>query len=318
MFCKHCGKDIDIKSRTCPFCGEKTDFLTGIDGGQIPEHIKKFEGELTDILNKHPQSRNNSDGEEYEDISSYHTGPIEEERYINNNVSDHPIKDTQTKRKKNKKSPGDEPADEKGAKVWRVLMIVCIVVIVVSLIIIAIASSMKNRNQNVSTEDTAVNTTTTVVNSTETVTSTTVPAETTQPTTVATTQKSIEEYLNEAVSDDDTAMQTAQKFYADFESACASGDYNKFKSYFNSSYSEDDIKKYYDEYQAECAGYSSFVVGYTHTVSCGEFTYVYIAATTNLETGDYVENTFVLSADGKLDQSDGAKAWLAQAPAVTG
>ena len=79
-----------------------------------------------------------------------------------------------------------------------------------------------------------------------------------------------------------------------------------------------EIEEIYNQYKDTCAGYESFIVGYTQTVSCDQYIYVYVASTTNATTGDYVENTFVLSKeDGtfKVDgKTDGAKAYLQQAP----
>ncbi len=321
MFCKHCGKDIDIKSRTCPYCGEETDFLSGVDGEKKPEHIAEFEEELHNIRTNQPNAADDGDGDEYEDISSYRTGKTKEEKNINNNVSDHLLE------KEEKKNKDNEPADEKGVKTWRILMIVCIVVIVVSLIIIAVASSKKNSTpKNTATSDTAATTIvdSTVTNTTGDKNSSTTPsskanesesstASTTQPTSATTANKSIQEYLAEAVPNESTAVSNAQTLYADLEAACAKGDFNKFKTYFNSSFRDSEIKAIMDEWQPKCSAYSSFVVGYTHTVSCSDYTYVYIAATINLETQEYVENTFVLTSDGKLDQSEAGKEWLTQA-----
>ena len=80
----------------------------------------------------------------------------------------------------------------------------------------------------------------------------------------------------------------------------------------------DEIEEIYNQYKDTCAGYESFIVGYTQTVSCDQYIYVYIASTINTTTSDYVENTFVLSKeDGtfKVDgKTDGAKAYLQQAP----
>ena len=85
-----------------------------------------------------------------------------------------------------------------------------------------------------------------------------------------------------------------------------------------SAYTDAEIEEIYNQYKDTCAGYESFIVGYTQTVSCDQYIYVYIASTTNATTGDYVENTFVLSKeDGtfKVDgKTDGAKAYLQQAP----
>jgi hypothetical protein len=197
--------------------------------------------------------------------------------------------------------------EEENSKVWKVLAVICGVVIVVSLIIIfAVSCSNKSGSSEVATTTAP----TTVVTESET---TTVE----ETTTVPTTEKSIDEYLSDAVVDDETATETAQGFYSNIESACAKGDYDTFKSYFTSSYTDEEIKNIYDQYQSTCASYSTFITGITQTVSCDKYIYVYIAATTDLDTYDYVENTFVLGTDGsafKLDKSDGATAWLNQAP----
>ena len=69
MFCKKCGKDIDINSKVCPNCGEKTNFLKGIDGSEMPDHLKTFEKEINAAFNGSPVEKVHED--EYEDISSY-------------------------------------------------------------------------------------------------------------------------------------------------------------------------------------------------------------------------------------------------------
>ena len=70
MFCKKCGKDIDINSKVCPNCGEETNFLKGIDGSEMPDHLKTFEKEINAAFNGSPVEKVQKD-DEYEDISSY-------------------------------------------------------------------------------------------------------------------------------------------------------------------------------------------------------------------------------------------------------
>ena len=76
MFCKKCGKDIDINSKVCPNCGEETNFLKGIDGSEMPDHLKTFEKEINAAFNGSPVEKVHED--EYEDISSYVKGSNEE------------------------------------------------------------------------------------------------------------------------------------------------------------------------------------------------------------------------------------------------
>ena len=71
MFCKKCGKDIDINSKVCPNCGEETNFLKGIDGSEMPDHLKTSEKEINAAFNGSPVEKVHED--EYEDISSYTT-----------------------------------------------------------------------------------------------------------------------------------------------------------------------------------------------------------------------------------------------------
>jgi hypothetical protein len=302
MFCKYCGKDIDVKSKKCPHCGEETSFLTGIDGSEKPEALEAFEEDLNRVIGG-GNSKQSDNNEEYQDISSYGTGTIEVSDHIDNNVVDRPLKEKAPERRKQKQYE----EYEESSKAWKVLAVICAVVIVISLIIIfAVSCSSNSSSSDVAT--TTVNTTPITQTETTTVEETT---------TVPTTEKSIDDYLSDAVVDDETATETAQGFYSNIESACASGDYDTFKSYFTSSYTEEEIKNIYDQYQSTCSSYGTFIVGITQTVSCDKYIYVYIAATTDLDTGDYVENTFVLGTDGsafKLDKSDGASAWLNQAP----
>ena len=69
MFCKKCGKDIDINSKVCPNCGEETNFLKGIDGSEMPDHLITFEKEINAAFNGSPVEKVHED--EFEDISSY-------------------------------------------------------------------------------------------------------------------------------------------------------------------------------------------------------------------------------------------------------
>ena len=69
MFCKKCSKDIDTNSKVCPNCGEETNFLKGIDGSEMPDHLKTFEKEINAAFNGSPVEKVHED--EFEDISSY-------------------------------------------------------------------------------------------------------------------------------------------------------------------------------------------------------------------------------------------------------
>lgn len=297
MFCKKCGKDIDIKSKVCPYCGEDTDFLVGIDGDEKPEHLKTFEKEINTAFNGKPVERVREDAEEYEDISTYTTSYDEDDEQ---RIARREARRTRTSKR-------DSAVDDTG-KTWKYLAGGCAFVIVVCLIIILVVSCGSDKSGT----DTTATTPTTVA--------TTAPTTQEETTTVPTTEKSIDEYLDSAVANDTTAVETAQGFYSNLESACASGDYETFKSYFSSVYTDAEIKKIFNENKDTCATYQAFIPGYTTTVSCDKYIYVYIAATTNMETGDYVENTFVLSSDNgafKLDmKSDGAKDWLLKAPTI--
>lgn len=293
MFCKKCGKDIDIKNSVCPLCGEETDFLRGIDGTETPKHLDDFEREINSAFNRRVSSKPKEEVD-YEDISAYSTS--QEEREIRSRST----RERASRRRKNTYSQEDMDS----SRTWKLLAGGCCAVILICLIIIMAVSC------GGSDESTPVATTTVPVTTTQ--------APTTEPTTVPTTEKSVDEYLESAVANDTTAVETAQGFYSNLYSACAQGDYDTFKSYFSSSYTDAEIKEIYDANQATCASYTEFIPGYTNTVSCEKYIYVYIAATTDSVTGDYVENTFVLSSDGgafKLDnKSDGAKDWLSKAP----
>ena len=293
MFCKKCGKDIDIKNSVCPLCGEETDFLRGIDGTETPKHLDDFEREINSAFNRRVSSKPKEEVD-YEDISAYSTS--QEEREIRSGST----RERASRRRKNTYSQEDMDS----SRTWKLLAGGCCAVILICLIIIMAVSC------GGSDESTPVATTTVPVTTTQ--------APTTEPTTVPTTEKSVDEYLESAVVNDTTAVETAQGFYSNLYSACAQGDYDTFKSYFSSSYTDAEIKEIYDANQATCASYTEFIPGYTNTVSCEKYIYVYIAATTDSVTGDYVENTFVLSSDGgafKLDnKSDGAKDWLSKAP----
>ena len=272
MFCKKCGKDIDINNTVCPLCGEETDFLKGIDGSEAPEHLEAFEKEINSAFNRRVSNKQ-------KDEVAYSDRRNRKNTYFSN--------------------------EEDNSRTWKLLAGGCCAVILICLIIIMAVSCGGG-----SESDTPVATTTVPVTTTQ--------APTTETTTVPTTEKSIDEYLETAVVNDQTAVETAQGFYSNLQSACANGDYETFKSYFSASYTDDEIKAIYDQNQATCASYTAFVPGYTQTVSCEKYIYVYIAATTDLTTGDYVENTFVLSSDGgafKLDdKSSGGADWLAKAP----
>ncbi|MGN0459635.1 MAG: hypothetical protein ACI4HL_01835 [Ruminococcus sp.] len=296
MFCKKCGKDIDIKNTVCPLCGEETDFLKGIDGTEAPEHLDDFEREINSAFNKRVSSKPKEESD-YEDISAYSTPP--EEREIR---SQSKRERSSQRRRRDTYSPEDEGDN---SRTWKLLAGGCCAVIVICLIIImAVSCGGSEESEPVATTTVPVATTT--------------QAPTTETTTVPTTEKSVDEYLESAAVNDSTAVETAQGFYSNLYSACAQGDYDTFKSYFSSSYTDAEIKAIYDENQATCASYTEFIPGYTQTVSCEKYIYVYIAATTDTTTGDYVENTFVLSSDGgafKLDdKSDGGADWLSKAP----
>lgn len=319
MFCKKCGKDIDINSKVCPNCGEETNFLKGIDGSEMPDHLKTFEKEINAAFNGSPVEKVHED--EYEDISSYtssNTGfipkvstkePPVEDKNITSSF-EKPKKKSKPKKKK-KEDYNDTYVDDKQSNTWKFVAGGCVVVIVICLIIIFVASCNSNSKPGGGTTTSTVPST--VSTSTAAKNTTTVPA-----TTVPTTAQSVDSYIQSSTANDTAAVQTAQSFYADIEDACAKGDLTKFKTYFSSAYTDAEIEEIYNQYKDTCAGYESFIVGYTQTVSCDQYIYVYIASTTNTTTSDYVENTFVLSKeDGtfKVDgKTDGAKAYLQQAP----
>ena len=296
MFCKKCGKDIDIKNTVCPLCGEETDFLKGIDGSGAPEHLEAFEKEINSAFNRRVSDKPKEEVD-YEDISAYST--TQEEREIRSQS-----RRERTSQRKNKLSTYFSNNEDDNSRTWKLLAGGCCAVILICLIIIMAVSCGGGSESDVPAPTTTVPVTT--------------QAPTTETTTVPTTEKSIDEYLETAVVNDQTAVETAQGFYSNLESACAKGDYETFKSYFSASYTDDEIKAIYDQNQATCASYTVFIPGYTMTVSCEKYIYVYIAATTDLTTGNYVENTFVLSSDGgafKLDdKSSGGADWLAKAP----
>ncbi|MGN0476435.1 MAG: hypothetical protein ACI4HM_03755 [Ruminococcus sp.] len=296
MFCKKCGKDIDIKNTVCPLCGEETDFLKGIDGSEVPEHLDDFEREINSAFNKRVSSKPKEEVD-YEDISAYST--TSEEREIRSQSTGE-----RTSQRRNRRDTYSSEDEGDNSRTWKILAGGCCAVIIICLIIIMAVSC------GGSEESDPVATTTVPVTTTQ--------VQTTETTTVPTTEKSVDEYLESATVNDSTAVETAQGFYSNLYSACAQGDYDTFKSYFSSSYTNAEIKAIYDENQATCSAYTEFIPGYTQTVSCEKYIYVYIAATTDSTTGDYVENTFVLSSDGgafKLDdKSDGAKDWLSKAP----
>ena len=297
MFCKKCGKDIDINNTVCPLCGEETDFLKGIDGSEAPEHLEAFEKEINSAFNRRVSNKPKEEVA-YEDISAYSTTPEERE------IKSQSRRDRTSQRKDSKSTYFSNDEDD-NSRTWKLLAGGCCAVILICLIIIMAVSCGGG-----SESETPVTTTPVPVTTTQ--------APTTETTTVPTTEKSIDEYLETAVVNDQTAVETAQGFYSNLQSACANGDYETFKSYFSASYTDDEIKAIYDQNQATCASYTAFIPGYTQTVSCEKYIYVYIAATTDLTTGNYVENTFVLSSDGgafKLDdKSSGGADWLAKAP----
>ena len=319
MFCKKCGKDIDINSKVCPNCGEETNFLKGIDGSEMPDHLKTFEKEINAAFNGSPVEKVHED--EFEDISSYtssNTGfipkvstkePPVEDKNITSSF-EKPKKKSKPKKKK-KEDYNDTYVDDKQSNTWKFVAGGCVVVIVICLIIIFVASCNSNSKPGGGTTTSTVPST--VSTSTSPKNTTTVPT-----TTVPTTAQSVDSYIQSSTANDTTAVQTAQSFYADIEDACAKGDLTKFKTYFSSAYTDAEIEEIYNQYKDTCAGYESFIVGYTQTVSCDQYIYVYIASTINATTNDYVENTFVLSKeDGtfKVDgKTDGAKAYLQQAP----
>lgn len=314
MFCKKCGKDIDVNSNTCPNCGEETDFLKGIDGNEMPDHLKSFENEINAAFNGAPVEKVQEDVE-YEDISSYttsNTGFIPKVEAEEDVVEDNNITSSVERPKRKRKSKvqvdlSDTYDDDGMSNIWKIVAGGSAVVIVICLIIIFVVSCNSNKTPSDTVTSTTVATTTT-----------TVPKTTVSTTTVPTTEKSVETYVQDAVLNDSTATQTAQTFYSNIEDACAKNDFDKFKTYFSSAYTEDEIQEIYNQYKDTCAAYETFIPGYTNTVSCDKYIYVYIAATTNATTGDYVENTFVLTEENgtfKVDgKTDGAKAYLQQAP----
>lgn len=310
MFCKKCGKDIDVNSKTCPNCGEETDFLKGIDGSEMPDHLKSFEKEINAAFNGAPVERVQEDVE-YEDISSYtnsNTGFIPKVDTKEEIVEDNNITSSVERPKRNRKEKIDmDTYEEDGmSNIWKFVAGGSAVIIVICLIIIFAVSCNSTKTPS------ETNTSTTVA------TTTTAPETTVSTTTVPTTEKSVENYVQDSTLNDTTATQTAQTFYANIEEACAKNDFEKFKTYFSSAYTEDEIQEIYNQYKDTCAAYETFIPGYTNTVSCDKYIYVYIAATTNATTGDYVENTFVLTEENgtfKVDgKTDGAKAYLQQAP----
>lgn len=296
MFCKKCGKDIDIKSKVCPECGEDTEFLKGIDGSEKLEHLEDFENEINQAFNSISVEMENEEAE-YEDISSYQT-PAEER-----SVEKDSEKAVFSESRRSERRKKDDSYDEDNGSTWKILATVCGVIILVCLIII-ISVSCGGGKSSEETQPTTVTTVATTVSTTE-------------PTTQPATEKPVSEYLETAVVDDEVAIETVQGFYSNLEAACAGDDIEAFSQFFAPSYSEEEIQSLYDQYHNQCAEYSTFIPGITNTVSCDKYIYAYVAATTNIETSDYVENTFVLSSDNgafKLDKSDGANAFMAEAP----
>lgn len=314
MFCKKCGKDIDVNCKTCPNCGEETDFLKGIDGNEMPDHLKSFENEINAAFNGAPVEKVQEEVE-YEDISSYttsNTGFIpkvdtETEVVEDNNITSSVERSKRKRKPKTQVDLSDTYDDDSMSNVWKIVAGGSAVIIVICLIIIFVVSC----NSNKTPSDTATSTTVAT-------TTTTVPKTTVSTTTVPTTEKSVENYVQDAVLNDSTAVETAQTLYSNIEDACAKNDFDKFKTYFSSAYTEDEIQEIYNQYKDTCSAFATFIPGYTNTVSCDKYIYVYIAATTNADTGDYVENTFVLTEENgafKVDgKTDGAKAYLQQAP----
>ena len=285
----------------------------------MPDHLKTFEKEINAAFNGSPVEKVHED--EFEDISSYtssNTGfipkvstkePPVEDKNITSSF-EKPKKKSKPKKKK-KEDYNDTYVDDKQSNTWKFVAGGCVVVIVICLIIIFVASCNSNSKPSEGTTTSTVPST--VATTTAPKNTTTVPT-----TTVPTTAQSVDSYIQSSTANDTTAVQTAQSFYADIEDACAKGDLAKFKTYFSSAYTDAEIEEIYNQYKDTCAGYESFIVGYTQTVSCDQYIYVYIASTINATTNDYVENTFVLSKeDGtfKVDgKTDGAKAYLQQAP----
>ncbi len=293
MFCKKCGKDIDIKNKVCPECGEDTDFLKGIDGDEKLEHLDAFEREINTAFNNIP-AETTAEEVKYEDISSYKT-PAEERKVIRE------TRRTTAPRRRTRATETD--TYEESGNTWKILATVCAVIILVCLIII-ISVSCGSKTSTGETTQTTAPVTTTVLTTTET-------------TTVATTEKPVEEYISTAVVDDANAIEAVQGFYSNMEAACAGDDIEAFKEFFTASYTDEEIQSIYNQYHSQCTAYQTFIPGITTTVSSEKYIYTYIAATTNLDTLDYVENTFVLSSEGgafKLDKSEGATAYMAQAP----
>ncbi|MCH5202431.1 MAG: zinc ribbon domain-containing protein [Oscillospiraceae bacterium] len=327
MFCKNCGKDIDIKSIACPYCGEDVDFLTGIDGKEKPYHLETFEDEINTAFNNR-SSKKEVEQVEYEDISAYQTSRSTPEYDLDEEEKAYIPRRTSRKRRSRDTYDSDEREynnsyeeqddndyssdydydDYKSGNGWKLIAAVCCGVILICLIIIMAVScgSGSSDSDPVATEPI-----------------TTVPVVTTEATTEPTTtvpEKSVDEYLEDAYANDATAIETAQGFYSNLEKACADGDFDTFKTYFSSSYTEEEIRGFFDQYSATAATYTDFIPGYTNTVSCDKYIYVYIAATTNVTTGDYVENTFVLTSEGgafKLDnKSVYCKEWMTKAPTL--
>lgn len=303
MFCKKCGKDIDVDNKVCPYCGEETDFLPGIDGGGKPHHLANFEKEINRAFNERRTKRRDED--EYQDISSYQTKKSQRDYVLEDNTyNERPTGAERRVRRSSKRKNDDE---YKTSSSYKIIAAACCIVIVVCLIII-MAVSCGNGDGG----DTATTTAPATAATTQSVTE--------EPSTEATTTqpaKSVDEYLQDAVVDDSAAIETAQGFYSNIETACAGDDIETFKSFFSSSYTDAEIQEIYNNNHAVAAGLAEFIPGYTQTISCEKYIYVYIAATTNSSTGDYVENTFVLSSDGgafKLDKSQAATEWLAKAP----
>ncbi len=301
MFCKKCGKDIDIKNKVCPYCGEETNFLPGINGGKKPHHLENFEKEINRAFNE--RRTNYKDEDEYQDISSYQTKKSQRDYDLENDTYRERPAGTQrrVRRSTNRKTDGEY----KTSSSYKIIAAACCIVILVCLIIIMAVSCGNGDDGKTDSTTTPATTATTVTVEPSTETTTTQPA------------KSVDEYLQDAVVDDSAAIETAQGFYSNIEAACAGNDIETFKSFFSSSYTDAEIQEIYNNNHAVAAGLAEFIPGYTQTISCEKYIYVYIAATTNSSTGDYVENTFVLSSDGgafKLDKSQAATEWLTKAP----
>ncbi len=266
--------------------------------GEMPDHLITFEKEINAAFNGSPVEKVHED--EFEDISSYtssNTGfipkvstkePPVEDKNITSSF-EKPKKKSKPKKKK-KEDYNDTYVDDKPSNTWKFVAGGCVVVIVICLIIIFVASCNSNSKPSGGTTTSTVPST--VAKTTAPKNTTTVPA-----TTVPTLHKVLIPTFSHQLLTTLQQYRQLKAFYADIEDACAKGDLAKFKTYFSSAYTDAEIEEIYNQYKDTCAGYESFIVGYTQTVSCDQYIYVYIASTINTTTSDYVENTFVLSKE---------------------